>query len=105
MNDHQPMTGLPTGQQILNDPFLTKGTAFTERERDHLGLHGLLPPRVLTQSLQAERILENFHKKENALEKYSYLMALESRNKNLFYRVVLDNLELMMPIVYTPTVG
>lgn len=105
MNHNQPMTDLPTGQQILNDPFLTKGTAFTARERDHLGLHGLLPPRVLTQELQAERILENFHKKENALEKYSYLMALESRNKNLFYRVVLDNLEMMMPIVYTPTVG
>ena len=105
MDKHQNKPDLPTGQHILNDPFLTKGTAFTAAERDRLGLHGLLPPRVLTQDLQAERILENFRKKPDMLEKYIFLMALESRNKNLFFRVVLDNLEQMMPIVYTPTVG
>jgi malate dehydrogenase (oxaloacetate-decarboxylating)(NADP+) len=105
MSDHNTAPTLPTGQQILTDPFLTKGTAFTAEEREHLGLHGLLPPRILTQDLQAERILENFNQKSDALEKYIFLMGLESRNKNLFYRVVLDNLEQMMPIVYTPTVG
>ncbi len=93
------------GLQILANPYQNKGTAFTTAERDRLGLHGLLPPKVLTQELQAARIMENFNKKPSALEKYIFLMALESRNKNLFYRVVLDNIEDLMPIVYTPTVG
>ena len=93
------------GLQLLNDPYLNKGSAFTRAERDAFGLHGLLPPSELTLELQAARILENFHKKSDPLEQYIFLMALESRNKTLFYRVVLDNLTQMMPIVYTPTVG
>ncbi len=105
MPETEEPTSLPTGLQILANPYQNKGTAFTPAERDLLGLHGLLPPRVLTQELQAARIMENFNKKPTPLEKYIFLMALESRNKNLFYRVVIDNIEDLMPIVYTPTVG
>jgi malate dehydrogenase (oxaloacetate-decarboxylating)(NADP+) len=105
MPETEEPTSLPTGLQILANPYQNKGTAFTPAERDLLGLHGLLPPRVLTQELQAARIMENFNKKPTPLEKYIFLMALESRNKNLFYRVVMENIEDLMPIVYTPTVG
>jgi malate dehydrogenase (oxaloacetate-decarboxylating)(NADP+) len=90
---------------LLHDPLLNQGTAFSAEEREELGLRGLLPPRVLTQADQVKRVLENFCKKPNDLEKYIYLMSLEGRNENLFYRVVMDNIETMMPIIYTPTVG
>ncbi|MCL4266741.1 MAG: NAD-dependent malic enzyme [Anaerolineae bacterium] len=95
----------PTGVDLLHDPILNKGMAFTAEEREQFQLRGLLPPRVLTQDLQAERVLRNFHKKPNDLEKYIFLLSLEDRNEALFYRVVMDNLMEMMPIIYTPTVG
>ncbi len=94
-----------TGVDLLHDPALNKGTAFTEEEREALGLRGLLPPHVATQEEQVSRIMENFHKKPNDLERYIHMMALQSRNETLFYRVVLDHIEEMMPIIYTPTVG
>jgi malate dehydrogenase (oxaloacetate-decarboxylating)(NADP+) len=93
------------GVKLLHDPLRNKGTAFTEAERDALGLHGLLPPRVLTMAAQASRIMENFAKKPDDLEKYIHLINLEDRNEALFYRVVVDNIEKVMPIIYTPTVG
>ena len=62
--------GYPTGQEMLHDPGLNKGTAFTDEEREILGLRGLLPPRVATQEEQAGRILENFRKKPNNLERF-----------------------------------
>jgi malate dehydrogenase (oxaloacetate-decarboxylating)(NADP+) len=96
---------LPTGIELLHNPILNQGTAFTQEERELLGLCGLLPPRVNTQERQAERVVANFRKKPNDLEKYVYLIDLEDRNENLFYRVVIDNIEEMMPIIYTPTVG
>ena len=96
---------MPTGIYLLHDPMLNQGTAFSEEERDRLGLRGLLPPRVISQEMQAQRVMENFHKKPNDLEKYTYMIDLEDRNENLFYRVVIDNIETMMPIIYTPTVG
>ncbi len=96
---------LPTGIELLHNPILNQGTAFSHEERDLLGLCGLLPPRVNTQEKQAERVLVNFRKKPNDLEKYVHLIDLEDRNENLFYRVVIDNIEEMMPIIYTPTVG
>jgi malate dehydrogenase (oxaloacetate-decarboxylating)(NADP+) len=93
------------GVDILHDPILNKGTAFTESERDALGLRGLLPPRVGTQDRQVERVLENLDRKTSDIEKYIFLVALQDRQENLFYRVVMDNLDRLMPIIYTPTVG
>ena len=96
---------LPTGIDLLHNPILNQGTAFEQEERELLGLCGLLPARVFSQDMQAERVLENFRRKPNDLEKYIYLIGVEDRNENLFYRVVMDNIEEMMPIIYTPTVG
>ena len=96
---------MPGGIYLLHDPMLNQGTAFSEEERERFGLRGLLPPKVISQELQAQRVMENFNKKSNDLEKYTYMIDLEDRNENLFYRVVMDNIETMMPIIYTPTVG
>lgn len=93
------------GVDLLHDPLLNKGTAFTTRERDALGLRGLLPPRITTQAGQLDRVLDSFRRKTSDLEKYIYLISLQERNEALFYRVVMDNLQEMMPIIYTPTVG
>lgn len=93
------------GVDILHDPVLNKGTAFTDAERDTLGLRGLLPPRVFTQEQQMGRVLENVRRKTSDIEKYIYLGSLQDRNENLFYRVVMSNLDEMMPLIYTPTVG
>jgi malate dehydrogenase (oxaloacetate-decarboxylating)(NADP+) len=90
---------------LLSDPLLNKGTAFTERERDALGLRGLLPPRVFTLEEQVERSLAAVRRKADALEKYIYLTNLQNRNEVLFYRLVLDHVEEMVPLIYTPTVG
>jgi malate dehydrogenase (oxaloacetate-decarboxylating)(NADP+) len=95
----------PAGIDLLHDPTLNKGTAFTEEERSRLKLRGLLPPRILTQGQQVEKILENFYKEPTDIEKYLYLISLQDRNERLFYRVVSDHLTEMMPIIYTPTVG
>ncbi len=92
-------------KSFLNDPRFNKGTAFTEAERDALGLRGLLPPRITTLPEQEERILESFHAQSSPLEQYIYLIGLQDRNETLFYRTVVDHLEEMMPILYTPTVG
>jgi malate dehydrogenase (oxaloacetate-decarboxylating)(NADP+) len=99
------ITNMPTGVDLLHEATLNKGTAFTEEERGALGLEGLLPPYVNSLETQVIRVMENFHKKPNDLEKYIYLMSLLGRNETLFYRVVMDKIEEMMPIVYTPTVG
>ena len=93
------------GVDLLHDPKLNKGTAFTEEERDKLALRGLLPPRIFTEEEQSKRILENFHNKTDDLEKYIYMVALQDRNETLFYRTVIDNIEEIMPIIYTPVVG
>jgi malate dehydrogenase (oxaloacetate-decarboxylating)(NADP+) len=90
---------------LLHDPRLNKGTAFPMSERDVLGLHGLLPPRVLTIEQQLERIMANFRGKPSDLERYIYMVSLQDRNETLFYRAVIDHLADMMPIIYTPTVG
>ena len=90
---------------LLHDPALNKGTAFTEAERDELGLRGLLPPRVHSQREQMLRVVANVRKKSSDLERYIFLMGLQDRNETLFYRTLLDHLEEMMPIIYTPTVG
>ena len=96
---------LPKGSQILHEPLLNKGSAFSLKEREALHLNGLLPPRVLTIEQQKNRILENFNNKHNDLEKYIFLIALQDRNETLFYRTITDEIEEMMPIIYTPIVG
>jgi len=93
------------GVKILHDPVRNKGTAYTEAERDYLNLRGLLPPRVHTPSDQELRVLNNIREKPTDLERYLYLVALQDRNETLFYRVVMNHIEEMMPIIYTPTVG
>ncbi|MBK9053273.1 MAG: NAD-dependent malic enzyme [Chloroflexi bacterium] len=95
----------PTGVDLLHDPILNKGTAFNEAEREAFCLRGLLPPRVVTQEQQSARIMENFRKKPNSLEKYIFMLSLQDRNETLFYHTVVSHLEEMMPIIYTPTVG
>ncbi len=95
----------PRGVTLLQEPSLNKGTAFTEREREVLGLRGLLPPHVCTQAEQVARVLENFHRLPTTLEKYIFMSALHDRNEALFFRVVIENTDEMMPIIYTPTVG
>lgn len=93
------------GVDIIQDPILNKGTAFTESERDAFGLRGLLPARVGTLDRQVVRVMENLRRKTSDIEKYIFLVALQDRQENLFYRVVMDNLDEIMPIIYTPTVG
>jgi len=95
----------PRGTALLRDPTLNKGTAFSEQERDVLGLRGLLPPQVATQDEQLARVLENFHRLQTPLSKYIMLSSLLDRNEALFFRVVMDHADAMMPIIYTPTVG
>ena len=94
-----------TGIDRLHNPLYNHGTAFSDAERDAYNLRGLLPPRVFSAEQQARRSLENYRKKPTDLEKYIYLIGLEDRNETLFYRLVMENLEEMMPIIYTPTVG
>ena len=104
----QPKPGsarLPHGEELLHDPLLNKGTAFTEAERAALGLRGLLPPHVHTLEEQAARVMDNYRNKQTDLERYIHLVSLQDRNETLFYKVVGDRIEEMMPIIYTPTVG
>ncbi|MEU3409853.1 NAD-dependent malic enzyme [Streptomyces sp. NPDC006658] len=93
------------GRAVLGDPRINRGTAFTEAERRALDLVGLVPPRVLTQDQQAERAYGQFREQPDDLAKSVNLTALHDRNEVLFYRLVGDHLEEMLPIVYTPTVG
>jgi len=93
------------GKQVLADPLLNKGTAFTHRERDELSLHGLLPPAISTIKKQLDRAYENYKTHPTDLDKFVYLTALHDRNEVLFYRLVYEHIDEMMPIVYTPVVG
>src|SRR5215813_5994110 len=93
------------GAAILEDPILNKGTAFTEDERTDLGLFGLLPPHVATLDEQAARAYEAYKRKTEDLERHIYLRALQDTNEVLFYRLLLDHIEEMTPIVYTPVVA
>jgi malate dehydrogenase (oxaloacetate-decarboxylating)(NADP+) len=95
----------PRGVDLLRDPLLNKGTAFTEKERDAFCLRGLLPPHMLSIEEQAQRVMENLRVLPTDLEKYVALNALHDRNEALFFRVVCDNIDEVQPLIYTPTVG
>lgn len=106
MNDRRRAPGrMRRGIDLLHDPALNKSTAFTDAERDALGLRGLLPPRIFSIEEQQRRVMENFDRKESDLERYIFLLALQDRNETLFYRTLVDHIERLLPIVYTPTVG
>jgi hypothetical protein len=105
-----PLTGekyieVPFKHLLVNNPIYNKGSAFTEQEREQLDLHGILPQHISTMEQQVRRVYENYSKKTTPVEKYIYLLSLLDRNETLFYRLILDNAEEMLPIVYTPTVG
>jgi malate dehydrogenase (oxaloacetate-decarboxylating) len=93
------------GLEVLETPFLNKGSAFTLEERRELGLGGLLPSAVTNIDLQAERSYAQYRRQPDDLGKYSFLSALHDRNEALYYRLLCDHLAEMIPIVYTPTVG
>jgi malate dehydrogenase (oxaloacetate-decarboxylating) len=94
-----------SGYELLNDPVLNKGTAFTEDERDAFGLHGLLPPHVAELDYQVMRRLDAFRGLGSDLQRYVFLRGLQDSNETLFYALLTQNIEEMMPILYTPTVG
>jgi len=96
---------IPRGMDLLDTPLLNKGTAFTEEERTLFGLLGLLPPHVETLEEQVVRAYEAYQRKDDDLERHIYLRALQDTNEVLFYRLLLDHIEEMTPIVYTPTVA
>jgi len=93
------------GEAVLDDPLLNKGTCFTAEEREEFALSGLLPPGVATEDEQRARAYENYLRSGSDVQRYLFLAALQDRNETLFYRLLLDHLEEMAPIVYTPTVG
>jgi malate dehydrogenase (oxaloacetate-decarboxylating)(NADP+) len=105
MHPRMHLQAIPAGTTLLQTPLLNKGTAFTAAERDRLGLRGLLPPHVNTMADQAARVMENFGRKTDDLERYVHLASLQDRNETLFYRLLVDHVEKLMPVVYTPTVG
>lgn len=104
-NTGKVMVPSERGVKLIHNPVYNKGTAFTDDERRILGLRGLLPPVTNSQELQAERIMENIRAKPDDLERYIYMVSLQDRNENLFYYVLQQHLEELMPIIYTPTVG
>src|SRR5712672_1146542 len=95
----------PRGVNLLERPTLNRGTAFTEDERNRLGLHGLLPPQVESLDQQVVRAYEAYRRKDDDLERHIYLRALQDTNEVLFYRLLLDHIEEMTPQIYTPVVG
>jgi malate dehydrogenase (oxaloacetate-decarboxylating)(NADP+) len=105
MDNADRRTGARRGLDILRDPLLNKGTAFTEQERAEMGLRGLLPPHVLTQAEQAQRFLGNLRRLSDPLDKFVALNSLHDRNEALFFRILCDHIDEMQPIVYTPVVG
>ncbi len=93
------------GKVLLCDPLLNKGTGFPDSERDTLGLRGLVPPQVVSIDDQVQRVMENYRRKKDALERYIHLETLHDRNETLYYRVLLEYTRELTPIVYTPVVG
>src|SRR5258705_4865197 len=102
---HSGIADTPRGMDLLDTPLLNKGTAFSADERAELGLKGLLPPHAETLDEQALRAYEAFRRKPDDLERHIYLRALQDTNEVLFYRLLLEHIEEMTPMVYTPVVA
>ena len=96
---------LSQGKSLLDDPVLNKSTAFTREERNQFSLRGLLPYKVTDINTQQKRVLGNLRRKNSDIEKYIFLNSLLERNQRLFYRTMIDHIDEIMPLVYTPTVG
>ena len=94
-----------SGMRLLEDPLTNKGTAFTEEERSELGLRGLVPTVVETLEQQVPRRYQTYQKQPTDIARHINLRALQDTNETLFYRLVSDHIEEMLPILYTPTVG
>ncbi|HVB38027.1 MAG TPA: oxaloacetate-decarboxylating malate dehydrogenase, partial [Vicinamibacterales bacterium] len=103
--DADPIAPGFTDFDLLNQPLLNKGTAFTEAERDAFRLHGLLPPHIGTLEEQVSRRLKALRSFGTAFEQYSFLRDLQDANETLFYALLVGHLEELLPMVYTPTVG
>ncbi|GLT48187.1 hypothetical protein SLA2020_218280 [Shorea laevis] len=105
----QPVTpwtvSVSSGYSLLRDPRHNKGLAFTEKERDAHYLRGLLPPVVLSQELQEKKLMNTLRQYQVPLQRYMAMIDLQERNERLFYRLLMDNVEELLPVVYTPTVG
>lgn len=93
------------GRPLLLNPYINKGTAFPQDEREMLDLDGMIPPAVNTIEQQLERVYENFEAKTTNLERFIHLASLQDRNETLFFRLLHEHIDEMMPIVYTPVVG
>ncbi|XP_010249514.1 PREDICTED: NADP-dependent malic enzyme [Nelumbo nucifera] len=94
-----------SGYTLLRDPHHNKGLSFTEKERDAHYLRGLLPPAIVSQALQEKKVMHNLRKYQVPLQRYMAMMDLQERNERLFYKLLIDNVEELLPVVYTPTVG
>ncbi|BDF94331.1 NAD-dependent malic enzyme [Pseudoalteromonas sp. KAN5] len=94
-----------SGPGLIETPLLNKGSAFTQKERESFNLAGLLPPRYETIEEQVERCYQQYSSFQDNLNKHIYLRAIQDNNETLYYRLVRDHLEEMLPIIYTPTVG
>ncbi|KAL5062826.1 hypothetical protein RYX36_024563 [Vicia faba] len=99
------IVSVASGYTLLRDPQFNKGLAFTEKERDAHYLRGLLPPTVICQETQVKKMIQNIRQYEVPLQKYMAMMDLQETNERLFYRLLIDHVEELLPIVYTPTVG
>jgi malate dehydrogenase (oxaloacetate-decarboxylating)(NADP+) len=91
--------------EVLKDSAINKTIAFTKKEREELGLRGLMPYPVVTQDLQVKRVMNALRRMSTNLERYSNLTFLQNASERLFYRVIMDHIEEILPIIYTPTVG
>src|SRR5437764_15175484 len=98
------LTVTVSGSELLANPLTNKGTAFSADERAALHLEGLVPPAVCTIDQQLARVYESFRAKQTPLERFIYLASLQDRNETLFFRLVQDHIDEMMPVLYTPVV-
>ncbi len=104
-NNTCKITGELRGLHLLDSGTYNKSTAFTAQERERFGLRGLLPHKINTQDMHQTRALGNLRRKAYDIEKYIFLSALQDRNEKLFYRLIIENVDEIMPLIYTPTVG